>query len=86
MTGATAHKEAAEYLHNTLKGTLTCSSHSGTVLYESEGICISVTDTVSYVLIFLCSSGWKRDHSGNWIQDEEVEFDSDEEIPLDFPV
>ncbi|XP_072045544.1 uncharacterized protein [Amphiura filiformis] len=33
--------------------------------------------------LHLTSSGWKRDHSGNWIKDEEVEFDSDEEEPLD---
>jgi hypothetical protein len=28
-----------------------------------------------------CRSGWKKDYKGNWIKDEDVEFDSDEEPP-----
>ena len=33
---ATAHAVAAEYPHSTLKGTPTCSSHSGTLSYETH--------------------------------------------------
>ncbi|XP_019622285.1 PREDICTED: sodium channel modifier 1-like [Branchiostoma belcheri] len=29
----------------------------------------------------LTSSGWKRDRGGQWVKDEDVEFDSDEEEP-----
>ena len=36
MTEATAHAVAAEYPHSTLNGTLNCSSHSGTALYETH--------------------------------------------------
>ena len=36
VTGVTAHAVAAEYpLYSTLKGTSTCSSHSGTALYDT---------------------------------------------------
>ena len=35
VTGATAHAVAAEYPHSNLKGTPTCSNHSGTVLHET---------------------------------------------------
>ena len=30
------HSVAAEYPHSTLKGTRTCISHTGTVLYETH--------------------------------------------------
>ena len=36
MTAATAYSEAAEYPHCTLRGTLTCSSHGGTTLYDTH--------------------------------------------------
>ena len=32
---ATTHAVAAEYLHSTLNGTATCSSHSSSVYYET---------------------------------------------------
>ena len=34
VTEATVHTVAAEYPHSTLNGTLTCSSHISTALYE----------------------------------------------------
>ena len=30
------HPEDAEYLHSTLNGTSTCSTHRGTLLYETH--------------------------------------------------
>ena len=36
VTGATVHAVAADYSHSTLSGTPTCSSHSGTALYETH--------------------------------------------------
>lgn len=30
---------------------------------------------------YFCRSGWKKDWVGNWIKDENAEFDSDEEPP-----
>ena len=33
---ATMHEVAAEYPHSTLKGTPTCSNHSGTALHETS--------------------------------------------------
>ena len=36
VTGATAHPVAAESPHRTLKGTVSCSNHSGTALYETH--------------------------------------------------
>ncbi|XP_013929655.1 PREDICTED: sodium channel modifier 1 [Thamnophis sirtalis] len=33
----------------------------------------------------LKSSGWVPDGSGKWVKDENVEFDSDEEEPPEFP-
>ena len=35
MTGDTVHAVAAEYPHSALEGTQTCSSHSGTELYDT---------------------------------------------------
>lgn len=29
------------------------------------------------------SSGWLRDRSGKWVKDENVEFDSDEDEPVE---
>ena len=36
VTEATVHPVAAEYPHSTLKGTPSCSSQSGTALYETH--------------------------------------------------
>lgn len=35
-----------------------------------------------FVFLFYHSDGWLQDHSGKWVKDENVEFDSDEEEPL----
>ena len=39
---------ASEYPHSTLKGTLTCSSHSGTALYETHIVGLRNLDVYSY--------------------------------------
>ena len=32
-------------------------------------------------LLFVFSDGWLQDRSGQWVKDENVEFDSDEDEP-----
>lgn len=34
----------------------------------------------------LRASGWKKDLSGNWVRDDDAEFDSDEEPPEEYEV
>lgn len=46
--------------------------------------CISLCQPRGFHCIFLClflSNGWLQDRSGQWVKDENVEFDSDEEEP-----
>lgn len=37
------------------------------------------------VLCLFVSDGWLQDRSGQWVKDENVEFDSDEEEPASLP-
>lgn len=51
--------------------------------FRCERICteLNFLFKYNYILLFFDSGGWKKNWKGEWIKDEDVEFDSDEEPP-----
>lgn len=52
--------------------------------FHCEKICTELNFLFKYnyiLLLFFDSGGWKKNWKGEWIKDEDVEFDSDEEPP-----
>ena len=69
VTGATMHGVAAVYPQSTLKGTPACSSHSGTVLYETylasqeeSGCVLKMLIVLSFLVIQRLGGGSISNH------------------------